>query len=70
MNDVAPGNAVDDIDDVNDINVADDMAFLTADACMIVPGQGVRAASRDGGGSKTCPEGLQRVVAVAPPRQE
>ena len=40
----------------------------SSDACLVVPGQGVRAASRDGGGSKVCPEGLQRVVAVAPPR--
>ncbi len=29
------------------------------------PAQGVRAAGRDGGGSKMCPAGLQRVVAVA-----
>jgi DNA gyrase subunit A len=43
----------------------DEVAFLTADACMVVPGQGVRAAARDGGGSKICPEGLRRVVAVA-----
>jgi DNA gyrase subunit A len=42
----------------------DEVAFVTADACLVVPGQGVRQASRDGGGSKTCPEGLQRVVAV------
>ena len=47
------------------VNVADELAFLAADACMVVPGQGVRAAGRDGGGSKTAPEGLQRVVAVA-----
>jgi DNA gyrase subunit A len=49
---------------------ADTLAFLAADACLVVPGQGVRAASRDGGGSKVCPDGLQRVVAVAPPRDE
>jgi DNA gyrase subunit A len=49
---------------------ADTLAFLAADACLVVPGQGVRAASRDGGGSKVCPEGLQRVVAVAPPRDD
>jgi DNA gyrase subunit A len=49
---------------------ADTLAFLSADACLVVPGQGVRAASRDGGGSKVCPEGLQRVVAVAPPRDD
>jgi DNA gyrase subunit A len=49
---------------------ADTLAFVRADACLVVPGQGVRAASRDGGGSKVCPEGLQRVVAVAPPRDD
>ena len=49
---------------------ADTLAFLAADACLVVPGQGVRAASRDGGGSKVCPDGLQRVVVVAPPRAE
>jgi DNA gyrase subunit A len=49
---------------------ADTLAFLAADACLVVPGQGVRAASRDGGGSKVCPEGLQRVVAIAPPRDD
>jgi DNA gyrase subunit A len=49
---------------------ADTLAFLAADACLVVPGQGVRAASRDGGGSKVCPEGLQRVVAVAPARAD
>jgi DNA gyrase subunit A len=49
---------------------ADTLAFLAADACLVVPGQGVRAASRDGGGSKVCPEGLQRVVAVAPERAD
>jgi DNA gyrase subunit A len=49
---------------------ADTLAFLAADACLVVPGQGVRAASRDGGGSKVCPAGLQRVVAVAPRRDD
>jgi DNA gyrase subunit A len=49
---------------------ADTLAFLASDACLVVPGQGVRAASRDGGGSKVCPEGLQRVVAVAPDRAD
>jgi DNA gyrase subunit A len=49
---------------------ADTLAFLAADACLVVPGQGVRAASRDGGGSKVCPEGLERVVAVAPARDD
>jgi len=49
---------------------ADELAFLTADGCMVVPGAGVRMASRDGGGSKTCPDGLLRVVPVAPPRED
>jgi DNA gyrase subunit A len=49
---------------------AETLAFLAGDACLVVPGQGVRAASRDGGGSKVCPEGLQRVVAVAPARDD
>jgi DNA gyrase subunit A len=49
---------------------AETLAFVAADACLLVPGQGVRAASRDGGGSKVCPAGLQRVVAVAPPRDD
>jgi DNA gyrase subunit A len=48
----------------------DELAFVRADACMVVPALGVRAASRDGGGSKTCPEGLQRVVPVAPARDD
>jgi DNA gyrase subunit A len=50
--------------------VADDMAFLTADSVMVVPGQGVRAAGREGGGSKTAPDGLVKVVGIAPPREE
>jgi len=50
--------------------VADQLAFVAADACMVVPGQGVRAASRDGGGSKVCPEGLVRVVPVAEARDD
>ncbi|HEX5095006.1 MAG TPA: DNA gyrase subunit A, partial [Acidimicrobiia bacterium] len=49
---------------------ADDMAFLTADSVMVVPGQGVRAAGREGGGSKTAPDGLVKVVGIAPPREE
>ena len=49
---------------------ADTLAFLASDSCLVVPGQGVRAASRDGGGSKVCPDGLQRVVAVAPERDD
>jgi len=50
--------------------VADQLAFVAADACMVVPGQAVRAASRDGGGSKVCPEGLLRVVPVAEARDD
>jgi len=50
--------------------VADELAFLRADAVLVVPGPGVRAASRDGGGSKVCPDGLQRVVVVAAPRAD
>ena len=50
--------------------MAETLAFLATDACLIVPGQGVRAASRDGGGSKVCPAGLQQVVSVAPPRDD
>jgi DNA gyrase subunit A len=49
---------------------AETLAFLASDSCLVVPGQGVRAASRDGGGSKVCPDGLQRVVAVAPERDD
>jgi DNA gyrase subunit A len=52
------------------VAAADTLAVLAADGCLVVPGQGVRAASRDGGGSKVCPEGLQRVVAVAPARDD
>ena len=50
--------------------MAESLAFLAADACLVVPGPGVRAASRDGGGSKVCPAGLQRVVSVEPPRDD
>jgi DNA gyrase subunit A len=50
--------------------VADNMAFVSSDAVMVVPGQGVRAAGREGGGSKTAPDGLLKVVAVAPPRAD
>ncbi len=49
------------------VNASQEVAFVTADGCLVVPGSGVRAASRDGGGSKTSPENLQRVVAVPPP---
>ncbi len=46
------------------VNAAEDVAFLTADGCLVVPGSGVRAAGREGGGSKTSPDGLQRIVAL------
>jgi DNA gyrase subunit A len=52
------------------VNASDEVAFVTADGCLVVPGHGVRAAGRDGGGSKTCPEGLLRLVAVSPPRSD
>ena len=51
-------------------SVADDMVFVGSDACLVVPGQAVRAASRDGGGSKICPEGLVRILPVAAAREE
>jgi DNA gyrase subunit A len=50
--------------------VADNMAFVSSDAVMVVPGPGVRAAGREGGGSKTAPDGVVKVVAVAPPRED
>jgi DNA gyrase subunit A len=50
------------------VPVADDLAFVTAETCLVVPGSGVRAAGREGGGSKTSPEGLLRVVPVRVPR--
>jgi DNA gyrase subunit A len=45
----------------------DELAFVTADGCLVMPASGVRGAGRDGGGSKTSPEKLQRVVPVATP---
>jgi DNA gyrase subunit A len=48
-------------------SAAGDLAFVTAEGCLVVPGGGVRAAGREGGGSKTSPEGLQRIVAAAAP---
>jgi DNA gyrase subunit A len=50
--------------------MADELVFVGADACMTLPGPGVRAAGREGGGSKTCPENLQRVVPVINERDE
>jgi DNA gyrase subunit A len=41
------------------------LAFIRADSCLTVPTQAVRAASRDGGGSKICPDGLLKVSPVA-----
>jgi DNA gyrase subunit A len=48
----------------------EEVAFVTADSCLVVPGHGVRAAGRDGGGSKTSPDGLQRVVAIVTDRDD
>ena len=50
---------------------AEEIAFLTTDGAFAMAGQSVRAAARDGGGSKvTGVTGeLQRIVAVAPPRE-
>ncbi len=44
--------------------MAADLVFVTADSCTTLPGPSVRAAGREGGGSKTSPDGLQRVVPV------
>jgi DNA gyrase subunit A len=48
---------------------AENVAFVTADAAVVLPSASVRAAARDGGGSKVTGVngGLLRVVAVAPP---
>jgi DNA gyrase subunit A len=50
--------------------MADDLVFVSADSCTTLPGPSVRAAGREGGGSKTSPEGLQRVVPVMNERAE
>jgi DNA gyrase subunit A len=52
------------------VPAAEEVAFVTADSCLVVPGQGVRAAGREGGGSKTSPDGLQRVVAIVTERDD
>ena len=52
------------------VNAGEEVAFVTADSCLVVPGTGVRASGRDGGGSKTSPGPLQKVVAAAPPRDD
>src|SRR5580765_5474000 len=51
---------------------ADQIAFVTADAAVVVESATVRAAARDGGGSKVAgvTGALQRVVAVAVPADE
>jgi DNA gyrase subunit A len=51
---------------------AETVAFLTADGAVAVPSASIRAAARDGGGSKvTGVSGdVQRLVAIAPPPQE
>ncbi len=50
--------------------MADELVFVTADSCTTLPGPSVRAAGREGGGSKTSPDGLQRVVPVTNERDE
>src|SRR6478672_4999943 len=51
---------------------AEQIAFVTADAALVVESATVRAAARDGGGSKVAgvTGALQRVVAVAAPTDE
>jgi DNA gyrase subunit A len=51
---------------------AEQVAFVSADAVAVVPSASVRAAARDGGGSKVTGvgSGVQRVVALAPPPEE
>jgi DNA gyrase subunit A len=49
--------------------MADDLVFVAADSCTTLPGPSVRAAGREGGGSKTSPDGLQRVVPVVTERE-
>ena len=51
---------------------AEQVAFVSADAVVVVPSVSVRAAARDGGGSKVTGVGVsvQRVVALAPPLGE
>jgi DNA gyrase subunit A len=51
-------------------SMADELVFVAADSCTTLPGTSVRAAGREGGGSKTSPEGLQRVVPVVNERDE
>jgi len=48
----------------------EEVAFLTTDGCLVMPAHGVRGAGREGGGSKTSPAGLQRVVALASRRED
>jgi len=50
--------------------MADEVVFVAADGCLVVPGTGVRAAGREGGGSKTAPAPLSRVMAVEAERKE
>jgi DNA gyrase subunit A len=51
---------------------ADDIAFVTSDAATVVSSASVRAAARDGGGSKVAgvASGVVRVVPVAPRRDD
>jgi DNA gyrase subunit A len=50
---------------------AEEVAFITADGAFVAASQSVRAAARDGGGSKVnaVTGELQRIVAVAPTRE-
>jgi hypothetical protein len=49
-----------------------EIAFVTADAAVVIPSAAVRAAARDGGGSKIggVAGTLQRIVAVTAPAPE
>ncbi|MFM7225196.1 MAG: DNA gyrase subunit A, partial [Actinomycetota bacterium] len=51
-------------------SAAGDLAFVTGESCLVLPGSGVRGAGREGGGSKTAPEGLLRVVPVRAARED
>ena len=53
-------------------SASDEIAFVTSDAATVVPAASVRAAARDGGGSKVTGvgTGVERVVPVAPPRAD
>jgi DNA gyrase subunit A len=50
--------------------MAEELVFVAAESCMTLPGPSVRGAGREGGGSKTSPDGLQRVIPVMNDRDE